>query len=53
MDMVEKAILLFKREAEPGERFGSLVERLGTERVQALLDCDELMKQKEEILARE
>lgn len=53
VDMVEKAILLFKREAEPGERFGSLVERLGTERVQALLDSDELMKQKEEILARE
>ena len=51
--MVEKAILLFKREAAPGERFGSLVDRLGEENVQALLDSDELMEQKEAILARE
>jgi len=53
LDMVEKAILLFKRDGQEGERFGNLVDRLGVDRVEAILACDELTCQKEEILARE
>ena len=48
--LVEKAILLFKREGLPGERFGMTVERLGLEKAEALLRSDELLAQKAEIL---
>ncbi len=50
ISLVEKAILLFKRDGLPGERFGSTVERLGLERVEALLLSRELLDQKKEIL---
>ncbi len=50
--LVEKAILLFKREGLPGERFGMTVERLGLERTEALLCSDQLLTQKAEILAK-
>ncbi len=48
--LVEKAILLFKKEGLPGERFGSTVERLGLERTEECLCSDELLRQKGEIL---
>lgn len=47
---MEKAILLFKKEGLPGERFGSTVERLGLERTEEYLCSDELLRQKGEIL---
>ena len=50
--LVEKAILLFKREGLPGERFGMTVERLGLEKTEALLCSDQLLTQKAEILAK-
>ena len=50
--LVEKAILLFKREGLPGERFGQTVERLGLPQTEALLYSDELLKQKAELLAQ-
>ena len=53
LDMVEKAILLFKRDGQDGERFGNLVDRLGVETVETILAGDELKAQKEDILARE
>lgn len=52
ISLVEKAILLFKRDGIPGERFGSTVERLGLEKVEALLCSGELLDQKTEILAK-
>lgn len=51
LDMVEKAILLFKREGTSGERFGSMIDRLGVERVETVLFSDELFAQKEGILS--
>lgn len=50
VELVEKAILLFKRDGLPGERFGSTVERLGLAQAEALLCSGELLEQKEEIL---
>lgn len=53
LDMVEKAILLFKREGTAKERFGSMIDRLGTARVEEVLFSDELLEQKEGILSGE
>ncbi len=50
-DIIEKAILLFKREGIKGERFGSTIERLGIDKVEEMLASDELLKDKEKILA--
>ncbi len=50
LDVVEKAILLFKEKGEPGERFGSMVERIGLEKVEKELMSDHLLKHKNEIL---
>ncbi len=50
LDVIEKAILLFKSEGHPGERFGSTVERLGMEKVEEMLISDELLTRKNEIL---
>lgn len=52
ISLVEKAILLFKRDGLPGERFGSTVERLGLEQVEELLRSGELLEQKDAILAK-
>lgn len=37
LDIIEKAILLYKEKGEPGERFASTMERLGFEEVEAWL----------------
>ncbi len=50
LDVVEKAILLFKSKGETGERFGSTVDRLGVQKVEKMLISDNLLKRKEEIL---
>lgn len=50
LDVIEKTILLFKSEGQAGERFGQTCERLGLERINALLDSDELLRRKDEIL---
>lgn len=52
MDMVEKAILLFKDRGEKGERFGSLIDRIGFDEAERILLSDELLRRKEEILAK-
>ena len=51
MDVVEKAILLFRDEGISGERFADTINRLGFENVQAQLLSDEILKRKEAILA--
>ncbi len=50
LNVVEKAILLFREQGQPGERFADTVTRLGFENVQAQLLSDELLARKEEIL---
>lgn len=50
LDVVEKAILLFKHKGETGERFATTVDRLGLAKVEKMLISDNLLKQKEEIL---
>ena len=53
LDVVEKAILLFKSKGETGERFGMTVDRLGAAKVEKMLISDNLLKRKEEILEQE
>ena len=50
LDTVEKAILLFRSEGIPGERFADTINRIGFDRAQELLLGDELLKRKAEIL---
>jgi len=49
-DVMEKAILLYKSEGLPGERFGQVCERLGMLRVNELFDGAELLSKKDAIL---
>ncbi len=51
MQVVEKAILLFRSEGKPGERFAQTIDRIGIECAEALLLSDELLRRKEEIIA--
>ena len=54
MDVIEKAILLFRERGIAGERFAVMIERIGFEEVERLLlGDDSLLERKEEILARE
>ncbi|MGM9548976.1 MAG: (4Fe-4S)-binding protein [Faecousia sp.] len=48
--LVEKCILLFREQGQPGERFADTVNRLGFENVQAQLLSDDILSRKEEIL---
>ncbi len=50
LDVVEKTILLFKKEGIKGERFGETIDRLGLEKVEELLISDTLLKNKDEII---
>ncbi|MGI6095036.1 MAG: C-GCAxxG-C-C family (seleno)protein [Lachnospiraceae bacterium] len=50
LDTVEKAILLFRSEGIPGERFADTINRIGFEKVQEMLLSDELLEKKAEIL---
>ena len=51
LDVVEKAILLFREQGETGERFADTVARLGFENVQDQLIRDDLLQRKGENLA--
>ena len=53
MDVIEKAILLFRRDGKSGERFADTINRLGFEKVQEILMSDELLREKSEILRDE
>lgn len=50
LNVVEKAILLFKSKGISGERFGQTVDRIGVEKAEKMLVADHLLKNKEEIL---
>lgn len=51
LDVVEKAILLFREQGHTGERFADTIARIGFEEVERQLLSDEIMERKEEILA--
>lgn len=48
LDVIEKAILLFREQGNTGERFADTVARIGFENVQAQLLADDLLDRKEE-----
>ena len=50
LDMVEKAILLFRFAGEEGERFADTIARIGFAKAEELLLGEELMQRKAEIL---
>ena len=51
LEVVEKAILLFREQGETGERFSDTIARLGFENVQKQLLGHELLERKQQNLA--
>ncbi len=51
LDVIEKAILLFKEQGEKGERFAETIDRIGFENVEKQLLADDILARKEKILA--
>ena len=51
LNVIEKAILLFREQGTTGERFADTVDRLGFENVQEQLLSDGLLARKSENLA--
>ena len=51
LDIVEKAILLFREQGITGERFADTIDRIGFENVKKQLLSDELLRRKQENLA--
>ncbi len=49
--MVEKVLLLFREQGIAGERFAVTVDRLGFDNVVRMLEGDDLLRRREEILA--
>ena len=43
LDVIEKAILLFKEQGEKGERFAETIDRIGFEKAEKQLLSDELL----------
>lgn len=50
LDVLEKAILLFREQGNTGERFSDTIERIGFENVESQLLSDAIMERKEEII---
>ena len=50
MDVIEKAILLFREQGKTGERFAQTIERIGFENVEKQLLANDLLERKQEIL---
>jgi len=53
LNVIEKAILLFREQGRTGERFARTIERLGFENVEAQLLSDDLLERKQQILDAE
>jgi len=51
LSVVEKAILLFREQGNPGERFADTIDRLGFEYCEKELLSDDILSRKETILA--
>lgn len=52
MNVVEKAILLFREQGHTGERFADTIARIGFEEVEKQLLSDELLERKQEIIGK-
>ena len=52
LDVIEKAILLFRDQGKPGERFACTIDRLGFDNAEKQLLSNELLERKEEILSK-
>ena len=50
LSVVEKCILLFREQGQPGERFADTVARIGFAKAEEMLLSDELLRRKDEIL---
>ena len=50
LNVVEKAILLYREQGQAGERFAATIERLGFENVEAQLLANDLLDRKQKIL---
>lgn len=50
LNVIEKAILLYREQGKTGERFAQTIDRLGFENVEAQLLSDDLLARKQEIL---
>lgn len=49
-DVIEKIILLYRELGQPGERFASMIERIGLGKIESLLETDDILKRKDIIL---
>ena len=52
MTLIEKALLFYKENGLPGERFALTIQRIGFEEVERQLLSDEILARKESILAK-
>lgn len=50
LDVIEKAILLYREQGQTGERFSDTIQRIGFENVEAQLLSNDLLERKQEIL---
>lgn len=53
LNVIEKAILLYREQGKTGERFSQTIDRLGFENVEKQLLSDDLLERKQEILEAE
>jgi dissimilatory sulfite reductase (desulfoviridin) alpha/beta subunit len=53
LNTVEKAILFYRENGKPGERFAQTIERIGFDNVEKELLSDEILNRKEQILNEE
>ena len=53
LDVIEKAILLYREQGKTGERFGQTIDRLGFENVENQLLSNDLLERKADILEAE
>lgn len=53
LDMIEKAMLLFRDQGKKGERFAAMIDRIGEDKAVDMLLHGDLMERREQILAKE
>lgn len=51
LNVVEKAILLFREQGIAGERFAETIDRIGFDKAEAMLLTDDLLERKDQIIA--
>lgn len=51
LNVIEKALLLYREQGKPGERFAQTINRIGFDQVEHQLLSDEILSRKEQILS--